>query len=525
MTVRGIVDIAGFVLKLAESPPQEETPQVTAIRVDELHLATDILKPGLRHMGATTVDIGAIAREGSSSTVDDVGKEAAIAAALEHPTPGGPRSVEFADDENGRRRAFWAGEPEAGRTEPSDHLLLGFATAAIDERLATAERLVVVFYDEGQLEPIEQPTAWLYVTQILPKYVPSSVDHLVIIFSSERLRKHHLKGTPSLRGTLDGNRLIQRQLHSTNQNLTRRLVGDQHSHLVLFLGAGFTASMGLPLGNSIRDFALRQLLPSETGVPDADLPQRFFELMDDQNTLFEFERGRPLEELARDLTFERVFREELLAFDPSPTLAELERLESQALGLPPTGALRHLKSMISGNRKLVLITVNFDRLIEHDDDRLEVFADEAEFEDCADYLDRYLLGAGDASRVPLLKLHGSLSAQDSLVASIEQTLIGLPEGKVEGLRRACTNEDPGKIPFAYVGASMRDLDIGLELSQPSYARDLDEHWVMPVLADSITQFVHARRLVPWQQAEVQDLRGRLITWTADEFFESLAAAW
>jgi hypothetical protein len=525
VTVRGIVDIAGFVLKLADSSPQDETPQVTPLRVDELLLATEILNPGLRHIGATTLDIGAIAREGCSRTIDDVGREAAVAAALEHQMPGGPRSIEFVDDENGRRRAFWTGEPEAGRTEPSNHILLGLATAAIDERVVTAERLIVVFYDEGQLEPVEQPIAWLYVTQILPKHVPSSVDHVVVIFSSERLQKHHLRGTPSLRGTLDGNRLIQRQLNSTNQNLTRRLNGDQHSHLVLFLGAGFTASMGMPLGNTIRDVALRQLLPSDVGVGDADLPQRFFELMDDQDTLFEFERGRPLEDLAQELTFERVFREELLAFDPSPTLAELERLESQALGLPPTGAVRHLKSMISGTRKLVLVTVNFDRLIEHNDDRLEVFADEADFEHCASYVDEYLLGGGDAAKTPLLKLHGSLSAQDSLVASIEQTLIGLSEGKAEGLRRACRREGRGRVPFVYVGASMRDLDIGLELSQPSYARDLDEHWVMPILADSVTQFVHARRLVPWQQAEAQDLRGRLITWTADEFFESLAASW
>jgi len=314
---------------------------------------------------------------------------------------------------------------------------------------------------------------------------------------------------------------------ATNKILTQRLIAARDSHLVLFLAAGFSASMGMPLGNKMRDYALRRLLPGRSTVPDAELPHEFYSLVGDQFQLLEFEEGRDPIELARELTFERVLREELLAFRPSPTLAELERLETAALATPPIGAVRHLKSMLSGTRRLVLVTVNFDRLIEHDaDDLVQVFADDASFADCVDYLDRYLADPPAATKVPVLKLHGSFAAQETLVASIEQTLTGLTTAKADSLDRACRPSGPERVPFVYVGSSMRDLDITLQLAQPRFANQLDEHWVMPLPAGSVTRFVYERRVQPWRTAAARaTFEQRLISWTADEFLEELAAGW
>jgi hypothetical protein len=526
VSVRAVVEIAGRVLALADAAPQgAASPRVTPVRVDELALTIDVLDPALRDIGATVLDIGVIAAEGCADTISDDGREAVICAALEHPAAGGTRAVVFAEDEHARRRAFWTEEREAGKSSPSNHPLLGLATATIDERLTTPGPLVVVFYDEALLDPIEQPVAWDYATKVMPAHLPGPVEHFVLVVASEGPRPHQLRGDPSLRWSADGPCVAQRNLATTNAHLTTRLINSTDSHLVLFLAAGFSASMGMPLGNKMRDYALRRLLPGRAGVSDAELPAEFYALVADQGRLFDFEEGRDVRELERELTFERVLREELRAFTPSPTLAELERYETAALAATPVRAVRQLKAMLRGTRKVVLVTVNFDRLIENEeDDRVEVFADDASFEGCADYIERYLTGATGASKVPLLKLHGSFAAQDTLVASIEQTLTGLTATKAQALDRACSGES--RVPFVYVGSSMRDLDIALQLGQPRFASALDEYWVMPLAAASVLEFVNRRRLEPWRAAGVRaSLKERLITWTADEFFQMLAAGW
>jgi hypothetical protein len=526
VTVRSIVDIAGRVLSLAEHSPTGSGPQVTPVRVDELGLAAEILDPALRHVGATVLDVVSTAAEGCAGTITDLAREAAIAAALEHVAASGTRRPAFAEDRHGRRRAYWDDEVPPAGEQPPVHPLLGLATAAIDVRLATPDRLVVLTYDEAELEPLEKPVAWNYVTQILPSQLPAHVDHFVIVCASAGVEEHHLIGDPSLRWTVDGPRVLERNLKSTNDILTRRLLEPLDSHLVLFLGAGFSASMGMPLGNTMRDFALRRFLAG-LSVPAYELPLKFFEFVADQDRLLEIEKGREPAELARTLTFERVLREELRTGTPSPTLAKLEEHEASALAATPVRAVRLLKTMLEARRRLVLITVNFDRLVEHHSDSLvEPFVDEESFAGCVEYLDRYLAGEVDADKVPLLKLHGSFSQQTSLIATIEQTLTGLSAAKASALERACRSTSGAPVPLVYVGSSMRDLDIGLQLAQPLYATGLDERWVMPLPAPAVVEFVRNHRTAPWTAAGVQaTLEERTISWTADEFFGLLAPGW
>jgi hypothetical protein len=487
--------------------------------------ALDILHPPLRHVGGTVLNIGVIAAEGCADTATDAGREAAICGALEHHAGGGTRSLTFAEDRHGRRRAFWT--REVAQEAPSVHPLLGLATATIDERLTSGARLVVMFYDEAHLEPVEQPIAWHYATAVMSRHLPGPTDHFVVVVASERPESHHLRGDPSLRWSVDGSSVVERKRAATNSVLTQRLLAARDEHLVLFLAAGFSQSMGMPLGNKMRDYALRQLLPGRADLANADLPQEFYSLVADQGRLFDFEDGRDPEQLARDLTFERVLREELVTYTPSPTLDELKRLEREALAATPAGGLRHLKSMLTGTRKLVLVTVNFDRLIEHgEEDRVEVFADDAAFASCSEYVERYLTSCAGAEKVPLLKLHGSFAAQETLIASLEQTLTGLTTAKANALDRACLPAGAGRVPFVYVGSSMRDLDVTLQLSQPRYVTQLDEQWVMPLPAASVAEFVHRNRAQAWRAAgAAATLDQRLISWTADEFLGELAAGW
>lgn len=508
---------------LAGQTPYGPAPQVTPVRVDDLDMSSEVLDPVLRHLGGTVVDVRRIAAEGAAEVRGSPGQEAAICAALEHAGP-----IVFAEDEHDRWRAFWASERAAGETLPTRHTLLGLATATLDERLTDSGGFIVILYDETDLEPTERPVAWHYATQVMPQQLAGTPSHFVVVVGAEGPTDYQLLGDPSLRWNVDGLSLAERNLGSTNRNLTLRMAATTDSHLVLFLAAGFSASMGMPLGNAMRDFALRQLLPDEAGLPDDELARGFYALVGDQVELLEFEENRDLSDLARGLTFERVLREELRAFQPSPTLAELERLEENALNARPRGAVRHLRSMLGSTRKLVLVTVNYDRLIESgQEDEVEVFSDGESFSHCVDYLDEYLSDGADATKIPLLKLHGSFgAAQETLIASIEQTLTGLTTDKAESLDRACRPSGDARVPFVYVGSSMRDLDIGPHLAQTRFARQLDERWVLPLPTESVTQFVQRSRLRPWREAGTSDsLEQRVITWTADEFLRLLAANW
>jgi hypothetical protein len=514
------------VVGLIEGPPQGDGPQVTSIVVEDLGLLMEVLDPALRHLGAVVLDARKIAEEGCGETTRDEGREAAIAAALQSASAAGTRSPAFAEDGNGRRRAFWSEEITSGPAEPAIHPLLGLATASIDARLDSPDRLVVITYREAGLELLEKRVAWDYVRGVLPQNLPQVVEHLVVLVGAERPLEHHFTGEPSLRWCIERNQVVQRNLGQSNAQLTQRLVEFGEEHLVLFCAAGFSACMGMPLGNEMRDFALRHLLPMCSDLPDWELPTEFYRLMADQGNLLELERARDPAELAASLTFERVLFEELRTFSPSPTLAELEAREGRALAAPPAGAVRHLRSMLGGKRKLIVVTVNFDRLIEHKEDQVEVFADEADFAGCVEYINAYLLGSAEAPRVPLLKLHGSFSEQATLVATIEQTLRGLTPTKEAALERVCRPSGAGRVPFVYVGSSMRDLDVTGQLSQPAYARQLDERWVMPLPASSVIDFVAHHRRVGWSANGMQEELGqRLISWTATEFLERLAKGW
>ncbi len=527
MTALATVDVVGRILALAANPPVGASPEVTGVRVDDVELAIDVLEPALRHVGGSVLDIRHISEEGCAETASDDAQEAAICAALTHAAAAGARELRFAYDEHGRRRAFWADELAAGATSPSEHPLLGLATATIDERLTDSGNLVAVVYDEALLEPFERPLAWRYATQVMAPRVSGSLDHLVVVAATERPEDYHLRGDPSVRWSIDGLRVAQRNRPATNRVLTHRIAASSGGHVVLFLAAGFSTSMGMPLGNKMRDFALRKLLPNRSGVADADLPREFYALVGDQFELLDFEIDGDPEQLARHLTFERVLREELRAFRPSPTFAELQRLEAAALSAAPIGAVRHLHAMLRRTRKLVLVTVNFDRLIEHrQDSYVEVFADDATFARCAEYLDDYLTGAPRATKVPVLKLHGSFASQATLIATIDQTLTGLTSDKAAALDRACEPGGGSPVPFVYVGSSMRDLDVGLQLAQPRFAEQLDEEWIMPLPAATLAQFVSERRVQPWRRLGARDsLEQRLISWTADEFLHELAGSW
>jgi hypothetical protein len=176
-------------------------------------------------------------------------------------------------------------------------------------------------------------------------------------------------------------------------------------------------------------------------------------------------------------------------------------------------------------RKLIIITVNFDELVEHSqDDRVRVFAADNDFVNAAKYVDDYLNGTED--KVPVLKVHGTLTRPETLVFNIERTEAGLPPERIAAVESAFRPRRGGKVPVAYVGASMRDEDLRPLLTSPSHIDNTDEYWVSPLPVPTVKLFWNGTARVPrWRETgRTYDAESRFVTKTADDALDRLADA-
>jgi hypothetical protein len=324
---------------------------------------------------------------------------------------------------------------------------------------------------------------------------------------------------------LDGQGFRRRPTWPTDQHAIRQSLAHRDGHAVLFLGAGFSASSGLPLGNELRDYALSGLVGDEgTYHERAD---RFRAMVSDHGRWIDEEEGRLTpEEFAGRLTLERVLREERTHHAPPETMPTLDYFAGgnlRAVGRrgPSVDALGEILHVADRFPRLVVVTVNFDTLIESvSSDVIEVFATEDEFASCPAYLASYLTAGG---RVPVLKLHGSIDRPESIVANVDQTMPGLStlrRAALESIRAAGAQ----RVPWLYVGYSMRDLDLRPLLAQADFAERLEETWVSPFPDSAAVSFCRQGRASYWQSIGAREFPARVIGETADVFFRELASS-
>lgn len=513
MGAKTAVDIAHEVIARIQEPNFKE--RVLAIQVPDLDAAQSILNPVFRLEGAIRFDLSEIASEGFSGAVPNPGMENAVMRAL----GGISRPIAYDEDPNGRRRAYWIDSP---RDEfPPQELILAAATIPLYEDLANEEVPVAVLYEESQLELTHREAVWNFLTKDLPDYLQAS-PLICVVVGAEYPSSYQLQGETSLRCYVEEDRVRTRNFWRENRQRVHETLnaGDQ-SHIVLFLAAGFSASMGMPLGNGVRDIAIRRLLVDGTDLEVSELPLAFYRHLRGIGRLLDSEIAQDDATLAASLTLERVIYEENRLHGHSVALEQLRERESRSLSKPLMGAARTLRELVgSSTRKLVLLTVNFDRLVEYEaEDQIQVFANDEAFDGAEDYLSSYLAGEADASRIPLLKLHGSFSDEDaSLIASIDQTLRGLQPARKEAVKRACTPPS-GSVPFFYVGSSMRDFDVRDLLNDEFYAKSTEEMWVTPLPAPGIAEFIEQKRIHQWETRQTTD--NHQITLTADDFMKLL----
>ena len=493
--------------------------QVIAVLVPDLDAISGVVEAVARQEGGVLLaaDAGA---EGVPGSPDDV-LEARIQGGISILGPNTePLSPELVEEDDHVRIRFR--ELAEVAEDPGHRELLGALTLLFHEELRRRE-LVILSYREGGMQADAKRELWNFLTGQLRYVNFGGLRTLVALVASDFDVDLHCSGEVSCRFAIVGDRLVRRQMRQVNRVDVNRVVTKDVPWSVLFLGAGFSVSSQLPLGNGLRDEALERLLP-DVGV-GADLPFAFYQYVSQRGRLLEGEEGQPLSQLARGLTLERVLAEELVIdmdITLSPTLASFRAQHERARSTVGI-AVQKLQEIvrIRGDRKLILATVNFDELLEEGlEDELHVIASDSDFDEASDIVNNYLTSDGP---VPYLKFHGTIRDPASIRASIDQTSRGLSVSKLGVIDVMRSAKRP---TWTYVGYSMRDIDLVAEWQTPRHAHFTEEFWVLPLGDEVVQKFVADSRRAVWQEDEKQEaLEHRTIYETADDFFSIFLEFW
>jgi len=398
--------------------------------------------------------------------------------------------------------------------------LLGLARALLDPRW-TGKSLGVLSYSERNMGQPLIRACWRTIASSIGGAIRlGDLRSLIVVVRTPRLVYDiHCSATSGARFVLQLDRLVPRSTQARAQDAARSVARSEASHVVLFLGAGFSHSSNLPLGNGMRDQALRRRYGDDAGSDIGALAIRLYRdaLQDNLLTQREIDMGE--DAFATDLTLEQVVRIESTQLGGIPqTLTDFRLLHDQAAA---GAAVLRLVQALQGPRRCVVVTVNFDELL---DDAAGVsvkrFANDDEIRDFPTHLARYLNDEEEA--VPLLKLHGTISDPLSCIVNAEQTERGLPEHKKVALESIVGAEGSPRVPLIYIGASLRDVDVVPVLRSSIFATRSEEMWVAPLRGPSIDAFAHSR-YDEWRRSGRDDLEARFISTGADEFCALLAS--
>jgi SIR2-like domain len=402
--------------------------------------------------------------------------------------------------------------------------LFGVLASLFDARLHGSE-LAALVYDESEFDRPTADMVWSLCAAHIGEVAWANLRTLVIVVrAGSVLPERHFRGQASAACVLNGDALDTRRSPETDSIDVRR-ISRGSDRLVLFLAAGFSMSsrtdndQPLALGNELRDRALRRLMHDTAGGDE--LARRFLRYCKERRTLLPGERHLTEAAFAAGLTLERVLVEELN--DPpdalGPTLGEFKTEVEQAHARPGV-AIEALRDLLAkSSRRVVLITVNLDDLVErHCADQVAPIISDDDFKTAAERVHAYWK---DGGKSPLLKLHGSLEDPSTVVASVHSVALGLSDAKIAALDAALIAPD-SRTAVCYIGSSMRDRDLNQLLGLRRYAERLEEWWIAPTIADSVRQFIETYRYRRWQVGGVEsEAEAHCITLIADEFLAAL----
>jgi hypothetical protein len=319
----------------------------------------------------------------------------------------------------------------------------------------------------------------------------------------------------SVRFVVRGGQLTRRKTDFLIADRISQILDRRDRKIVIFAGAGASASARVPQGNHYRDLALQTIVGTSSS-PEL----RFREWLEENKRWRGGERETPPAQFVQSLTLERVLREEFHRLSgrgrhDSHTVRRMTEDFEAALDRQPEGrkALRELVALLP---HLVVVTVNFDRLIETDlGVPSEVLVTPKDFARGPDLV-RSRLGPGSGA-LPILKIHGSIEDPESLVANVDDTGRGLSTAVTTTLDALVEDDLPRT--WIWLGCSMRDIDVNIWAAAKSGATDLQEWWVDPLPPPTVDSYA-SMRTTEWASVDV-DLERRQITATADRFLVSL----
>lgn len=494
--------------------------KIVPVVIDELDGVLPTLEAATRYVGGILLHPRATELEGAVPAAPSSTLRATIEDRLSVRRVLEEFPLALVDEGGGQWSANVAGKPpEAGST--ADRELIGLAKALIHRDLVRRE-FAVVAYSETALDVFAQPAAWELVVSGLrdPLIRLGTLRTLVVAVgaSGVSIGRHCRPG--GLDYALDRGKVRARNPASDLLAQTGRLARERR--LIFYLGAGFSKSSQLPLGDELRDESMQRQLSSQ--LEDAALAREYFRWAKGTRRLEDGLEGRLDEDtFVETVTLENVVRiEQRIAQTAVPqTLIDFKERHDTVVDRPGP-AVRALGGMLDSSHRLAIVTVNFDELIEHNfPDAVRRFATDEEFDACPTYLRDYF--SGRESRVPVLKLHGAISVPESCVVTDVAIREGLSEAKRCSL--AALLPDGPRASWVYVGASMRDVDVMPVLKDsPFKANRIDERWAMPYPEPSIEAFI-ANREHEWLRRDLEPAQPRYITEFADAFFEALSAHW
>ena len=229
---------------------------VVPVIVDDLVTAMPVLRSLCEIMDGVLLDAGDPALQTAVPGTDDRARRSAVEVALSS-VSAGSRGIELVDLPGKLIDARFGG-PGSIAPSPGQRALLGIARAVAHNDLDTHELGVITYRDTTIDFPFKRSVWNLAVGQLSGMRNPT-LRTLVFVAESAISVDLHCQRARGFRLAIDGERLLRRHSDDDLRAWAKRIALWEHP-IVLFLGAGFSASSMLPLGNMLRNRAIRGLL-------------------------------------------------------------------------------------------------------------------------------------------------------------------------------------------------------------------------------------------------------------------------
>ena len=426
-------------------------------------------------------------------------------------------------------RARIAGDQEYEAASAAQQAIRDVAAALCSRRLSDAD-LVAIAYSEASLEYEHVRVLWELLMR-LPVLLGMTTGTVMVVACEGTLRiPIHCTGDPSLRARVGSEGISWR--HSWERSALPFEVAARQEEsamplFVLFLGAGASTGFGLPSGDSFRNEVLSRLMNQSVDESTFEAVAReWWTRLQVSDQLTEQEQLLGVDLFVETLTLEVVLEHEQQEEGQrySSSLRRFATMHDEIVEKirQRDGSDDPLRRLVALKKHLVLVTVNFDQVIEArcDPGDIRTFTTESELAEFPGYLDTYLRGGGP---VPLLKMHGDIHLPETIVANISSTSAGLSTARFDAIHALISRQQSNVYrPWWYVGYSMRDRDLDTVWRDPRMY-SFHEQWIAPFLDPNVATFIKSYRLRGWSDGRliVSGPAERLVSWTADDAFAEL----